>query len=119
MANKAKQFDVKALRQKALQDDVIYDSFYVKEWDAELPIKTLTAPAMKKIMANRKDEIRMMILAVLYGCATKEGERVFEETDLAKFEGEEKSLAPILALGGKILEISGMSEEAEKSAKNG
>jgi hypothetical protein len=113
-----KQFDVKALRQKVLDtEDVIYDSFYVKEWDAELPIKTLTAPELKQLMKHKNDEIRMTILAVLYGCKTREGEAVFTETDLAAFETK-KSFGPIAKLGGKILEISGLGKDAEKDAKN-
>jgi hypothetical protein len=114
----AKQFDVKALRQKVLTtDDVIYDSFYVEEWDAELPIKTLTAPELKKLMRFKDDEIRMTILAVLYGCKTKEGESVFEEDDLAKFE-QDKAFGPIAKLGAKIMEISGLNQKAKQEAKN-
>jgi hypothetical protein len=113
-----KKFDVKALRQKVLDtEDVIYDTFFVKEWDTELPIKTLTAPELKKLMKYKNDEIRMTILAVLYGCKTPDGESVFEETDLAAFETG-KSFGPIAKLGGKILEISGLGKDAEKQAKN-
>lgn len=114
-----KKFDVKALRQKVLStDDVVYDSFYVEEWDAELPIKTLGAQELKKLMKYKDDEIRMTILAVLYGCKTKDGEAVFEETDLAQFENE-KAFGPIAALGTKILEISGLGAKAKADAKNG
>lgn len=113
-----KKYDVKALRQKVLsKDDIVYEDFKVEEWDVELPIKTLTAPEIKKIRQHKNDEIRMLILAVLYGCKTREGEAVFEETDLAKFE-QEKALGPVLALGTKILEISGLGEKASKDAKN-
>jgi hypothetical protein len=115
MTNK---FDVKALRKKVLDtEDVIYDTFFVKEWDAELPIKTLTAPELKKLMKYKNDEIRMTILAILYGCKTREGEAVFTEQDLAVFEND-KSFGPIAKLGSKILEISGLGKEAEKDAKN-
>jgi hypothetical protein len=113
----AKKFDVKALREKVLStDDVVYTDFYVEQWDAELPIKTLTAPEIKKLLKYKDDEIRMTILAVLYGCKTREGESVFEETDLAKFETE-KSFGPIAELGAKILEISGLGKKAVVDAK--
>lgn len=115
----AKQFDVKALRDKVRStDDIVYDSFYVKEWDAELPVKTLTAPAMKEVMKNKKDEVRMMILAVYHGCETPEGEKVFELADVAEFESGKKSFAPIAGLAGKIMEISGLSANAQTEAKN-
>lgn len=114
----SKKFDVKALRQKVLAaDDVVYDTFYVEEWDAELPIRTLAAPDLKKIMKYQDDPIRMAILSVLYGCKTKEGEAVFEETDLAKFEGE-KAFGPVARLGEKIMSISGLSGDQAKEAKN-
>jgi hypothetical protein len=113
-----KKFDVKALRQKVLNtDDVIYESFFVEEWDAELPIKTLGAPELKKLMKYKDDEIRMTILAVLYGCKTKDGEAVFEETDLAQFENG-KAFGPIAKVGKKIMEISGLGEKAKSEAKN-
>jgi hypothetical protein len=115
----AKQFDVKALRQKALDsDDVKYDSIYIAEWDAELPVRTLTTPAIKKLMKQKDDEVRMMILAVLYGCVTQEGESVFEENDLAVFESDKKSFSPITKLGTKIMEISGLNDQAKVAAKN-
>lgn len=115
----AKQFDVKALREKVLStDDVKYESFTVEEWGVELPIKTLTAPELKKLMKYKDDEIRMTIIAVLYGCKTREGEAVFEETDLLKFETE-KSFGPIAKIGAKILEISGLSDKAVADAKKG
>jgi hypothetical protein len=114
-----KKFDVKALRQKVLsKDDIIYESYFVEEWEAELPIKTLTAPEIKKIRQHKDDEIRMLILAVVYGCKTREGEAVFEETDLAKFESE-KSIGPIVGIGTRIMEISGLGDKAAKQAKNG
>lgn len=114
----AKKFDVKALRQKVLStDDVVYDTHFVEEWDAELPIKTLGANELKKIMKYQDDPIRMSILAVLYGCKTKEGESVFEETDLAQFENG-KAFGPVARLGGKIMAISGLGEGATKEAKN-
>jgi hypothetical protein len=114
----AKKFDVKSLRQKVLStDDVVYDSFYVEEWDTELPIRTLSAQDLKKIMKFKEDEVRMAILAVLYGCKTKEGESVFEETDLAQFENG-KAFGPVAKLGAKIMSISGLSNNEVKEAKN-
>jgi len=113
-----KKFDVKALREKVLStDDVVHDTFHVKEWDAELPIRTLAAQDLKKIMKHKGDEVRMAILAVLYGCKTPEGEAVFAETDLAKFE-QEKAFGPVARLGAKIMEISGLSSNEVKEAKN-
>lgn len=118
MTNKVKKFDVKALRQKVLDtEDVIYDTFFVKEWDTELPIKTLTAPELKEIMKYQTDQIRMTILAVLYGCKTRDGESVFEQTDLLAFETS-KSFGPVAKLGGRILEISGLGKDVEKDVKN-
>lgn len=114
-----KKFDVKALRQKVLStDDVKYETYYVEDWDVELPIKSLTAPEIKQLRQHTNDEVRMMILAVLHGCKTREGEAVFELTDLVKFETE-KSFGPISKLGSKIIEISGLGEKAVKEAKNG
>jgi hypothetical protein len=115
----AKKFDVKALRQKVLStDDVVYDTVFIEEWDVELPIRTLGAQELKKITKFQDDPIRMSILAVLYGCKTKEGEAVFEETDLVKFETE-KAFGPVARLGERIMEISGLGAQAVKEAKNG
>lgn len=116
----AKKFDVKALREKALNtDDVKYDTVTIEEWDnAEMPVRTLTTPAIKKIMAQKEDEVRMMILAVLYGCVTEDGEAVFEDEDLAVFESDKKSFAPITKLGTVIMELSGLNEQAKPAAKN-
>ncbi len=115
MANK---FDVKALREKVLNNsDVVYDSVYVKEWDVELPIRTIPTADLKKIMKHQDDQVRMAILGVLYGCVTQEGEKVFEDTDLAKFETE-KSFGPVAKLSKEIFEISGLSETAVDEAKN-
>lgn len=112
------KFDVRALREKVLAtDDIKYDEVEVKEWDVVLPIKTLSSAEMKKVMKTKDDNIRMMILAVLYGCKTREGEAVFEEKDLAKFESE-KAFAPIAKVASRILELSGMSEETVSDSKN-
>jgi hypothetical protein len=114
----AKQFDVKVLRQKVLStDDIKYESIYVAEWDVELPIKSLAAPELKKLMKFQDDNIRMLILAVLYGCKTQDGEAVFEETDLAKFETD-KAFGPIAQIGKRVMEISGFGEKAVADAKN-
>lgn len=115
----AKKFDVKALRQKALaSDDVKYDTVYVEAWDAEIPVKTLTGADLKKVMkAGKDDQIRMTILAVLYGCETPEGEKVFEEADLAIFE-QKKGIKEIAQLAKRILELSGLTDEMTKQVKN-
>lgn len=118
MANKQTKFDVKALREKVMtSDDIQYDEVYVSEWDVTLPVKTLSTADMKKVYAAKKDEIRMMILAVLYGCKTPDGEAVFQETDLAKFE-DDKSFAAIAKVAERVFEISGEGEEQAKAAKN-
>jgi hypothetical protein len=114
----AKKFDVKAIREKVLgTDDVVYKTVYVDEWETEVPIKTLTAPELKEIMKHKNDEIRVAILAVLYGCVTEDGERVFEREDLAIFETK-KSFGPIAKLSAEIMKISGLGENAVKDAKN-
>lgn len=118
MAKATNKFDVKALREKVLNtDDIKFDSVEVAEWDVTLPVKTLNSTEMKKVMKHQEDNVRMMILAVLYGCRTVEGEYVFQETDLAKFESE-KAFAPIVKVATKVLEMSGFSEDAVKDAKN-
>lgn len=118
MTKQTKKFDPKALRQKVLDtDDIINDTFYVKDWDVELPVRTISAAEIKQIMKYKNDEIRMMILAVLYGCKTPEGESVFAQEDLAAFETK-KSFGPISKLGKKILEISGLGNDAVAQAKN-
>src|SRR5690625_4608759 len=107
-----KKFDVKALRDKVLNsDDIQYDEIYVKEWDVTLPVKTLSTSEMKEVMKYQDDQVRMMILAVLHGCKTEDGEEVFNKTDLAKFE-KEKAFGPVTKVATKILEISGFNEEA-------
>lgn len=112
------KFDVKALREKVLaSDDIKYDEVYVEEWDVTLPVKTLAGAEMKKVMKFQDDNIRMMILAVLYGCKTREGEAVFEEKDLAKFEAD-KAFGPIVKVAERVLELSGFNGEAVKDAKN-
>lgn len=113
-----KKFDVKALREKVLStDDIVTKEVHVEEWDVTLPIRTLTAPEIKKLMRYKDDPIRMAILAVLYGCKTEEGEAVFEEVDLAKFETD-KSFGPISQLSTEIMEISGLTKDVVKDAKN-
>lgn len=112
------KYDVKALRDKVMaSDDIKYDEVHVPQWDVDLPIKTLSASEMKKVMKTKDDNIRMMILAVLYGCKTPDGEAVFEEKDLAKFEAE-KAFGPIMTVATAILDLSGFDEEAVKDAKN-
>lgn len=112
------KFDVKALRSKVLNsDDIKNTEVYVEEWDVTLPIRTLASSEMKKVMQYQDDNIRMMILAVLYGCKTPEGVTVFEATDLAKFENE-KAFGPIVTVASKVLELSGLSGNAVKDAKN-
>lgn len=112
------KFDVKALREKVMQsDDIVNEEVYVSEWDATLPIRTLSTSDMKKVMKYKDDDVRMMVYAVLYGCKTPEGERVFEEKDLAKFESE-KAFGPIAKVAGKVMEISGFSGDEIKDAKN-
>lgn len=115
-----KKFDVKALKQKALQsDDVVYDTFYVKKWDAEFPIKTLVGADVKAVMKHRDDPIRSAILAVVYGCVTPDGERVFdnEREAVAAFETT-KGIGEITQLAKRIMEISGLSDIAVSEAKN-
>ncbi|MGR6115799.1 hypothetical protein ACTHHL_04305 [Aeribacillus composti] len=111
------KIDVKALREKVFSnDDIQYDEVYVEEWDVTLPIRTISAADLKTVMKYHNDPVRMAILAVIYGCKTKEGEAVFEEKDLAKFENE-KSFGAIQKVSEKILEISGFGEDQVKEAK--
>jgi hypothetical protein len=119
MANK---FDVKELRQKALAtDDIKNDVVYVEEWDAEFPVQSLKAKDLKAVLTQSKngkgdrDEIRLMCLAVLYGCRTPEGERIFTDDDLAQFENT-KAAKPIMTIGAKIMDISGFNEKAKEEA---
>lgn len=110
--------DVKALREKVMQsDDIQFDTVYVEEWDVELPVKTLASSELKKVMKYKSDEIRMSILAVIYGCKTEDGESVFTETDLAKFEAE-KSFGAIQTVAEKVLDISGFGDKSVEEAKN-
>lgn len=111
------KFNVSELRDKVLaSDDIKFDEVYVKEWDVTLPVKTLSASEMKEVQKHDKDSIRMMIMAVLYGCKTSSGEAVFKKEDLAKFESE-KSLGAIGKVAEKIMELSGMSEDTVQEAK--
>jgi len=115
------KFDVKALKQKALQsDDIVYDSVYIEKWDAEFPVKTLVGADLKAVMKHRNDPIRMAILAVVYGCVTQDGERVFddEREAVAVFETQ-KGMSEITQLSTKILEISGLAGDSVAEAKNG
>lgn len=112
------KFDVKQLREKVLSsEDIQYGEVYVEAWDVTLPIKTLSTKEMKEVTRYNDDSIRMMILAVLYGCKTREGEAVFEKTDLAKFETE-KSFAPIAKVAQEVMKLSGLSDDAVLDAKN-
>jgi hypothetical protein len=113
-----KKFDVKALREKVLaSDDIQYDEVYVKQWDATLPVKTLASNELKQVMKYQKDQVRMLNLAVIYGCKTEDGESVFNEKDLAKLEAE-KSFGAIQTIAEKVLEMSGFYDKAEENAKN-
>jgi hypothetical protein len=112
------KFDVKALREKVMStDDIQYDEVYVKEWDVTLPVKTLASNELKLVTKYQKDQVRMLNLAVIYGCKTKEGESVFDEKDLAKLEAE-KSFGAIQTIAERVLELSGFYDKAEEEAKN-
>lgn len=112
------KFNVKQLRDKVMaSDDIKFSEVEVPEWDVTLPIKTLSSAEMKKVMKVQDDNIRMMILAVLYGCKTPEGESVFEEKDLAHFEAN-KAFGPIMKVSEKVLELSGFDTESVKDSKN-
>lgn len=112
------KIDVNALREKVMKsDDIKHEMVYVKEWDVELPVKTLSSKDLKEVMKYRKDEIRMSILAVIHGCKTEDGESVFTETDLAKFE-DEKAFGAIQQVAGRVLELSGFGEDSVEEAKN-
>lgn len=111
------EFNVKELRDKVMaSDDIQYETVYVKEWDVDLPVKTLSSAELKKVMKHKEDEIRMSILAVIYGCKTKDNEAVFNEKDLAKFEAE-KSFGAIQTVAEKVLEISGFGANADGEVK--
>lgn len=112
------KFDVKAIRDKVMaSDDIKYGEVYVSEWDVTLPVKTLASNELKKVMKYREDTVRMMNLAVIYGCKTEDGDSVFTEKDLAKLEAE-KSFGAIQEIAAKILEMSGFYDKAESEAKN-
>ncbi|TCM89600.1 hypothetical protein EV294_11265 [Paenibacillus sp. BK033] len=118
------KFDVKALREKALQtDDIKHGSVYVEEWDAEFPVRSLSGKGLKDVLTKSKnakgerDEIRMSLLAAIVGCADETGTRVFDDTDLAVFESDSKSAAPILKIGKAVLELSALSDGAKADAK--
>lgn len=114
----AKKYDIQALRQKVLTaDDIRYDEVYVDEWDVTLPVATLSASDMKQVMKYQEDTVRMMILAVLNGCKTPEGEKVFQAEDLAQFETN-KGFGPIAKIAEKVLDLSGFDDKAVKEAKN-
>jgi hypothetical protein len=123
----AKVYDIKSLREKALEsDDIKNDSVFVDEWDAEFPVQSLRAADLKKVLTQSKtgkgeerDEVRMACLAVLYGCRTPEGEAVFTADDLAAFETK-KAARPIMTISGKVMEISGFTnaKQAVSDAKN-
>lgn len=118
------KFNVKELREKALQtDDIKRGSVYVDEWGAEFPVRSLSGKGLKDVMTKSKnakgerDEIRMALLAAIIGCADETGERVFSDTDLAVFESDTKSAAPILKIGKAVLELSALSDGAKDGAK--
>lgn len=111
-------FDVAALREKVMSsDDVQTGEVYVQEWDVTLPIKTLSPSDLKKVTKYSEDPIRLAIIAVIHGCKTPQGESVFTEKDLAKFESE-KSFGAIQTVAEAVLEISGYSDKAVDEAKN-
>lgn len=110
-------FDVKAIREKVMaSDDIKFDEVYVKEWDISMPVKTLASKDMKKVMEYREDLLRMQALAVIYGCVTEDGEKVFKDEDLAKLENE-KSIGAITTIAEKVFEISGLDDKAVDEAK--
>jgi hypothetical protein len=114
-----KKFDVAALRKKALEsDDIVYDSIYVDSWGGEYPVKTLAGLDFKTVMKAKDDPIRMAILAVVFGCVTPDGERVFNDTHEAVAIMEKKGVKAITEVSAKILEISGLGEKAVDNAKN-
>ena len=115
----ATKFDVKALREKVLaHDDIKIEEVYVSEWDVTLPVRTIASADLKKVMKYKDDPIRMSALAVIYGCKTEEGDAVFTETDLAKFETE-KSFGAIQTIAEKVLELSGFGDKVvDEATKN-
>lgn len=118
------KFNVAELREKALQaDDIRTDVVFVEEWGAEFPVRSLSGRALKDVLSKSKnqrgdrDEIRMTLLAAIYGCATEDGQRVFKDEDLAVFESDRKSATPILKIGKRVLELSALGEGAQADAK--
>jgi hypothetical protein len=112
------KFDVKQLREKVMQtDDVKFDTIFVKEWDVELPVRTIMGEKLKGVMKYKDDPVRMTCLALIYGCVTPEGEAVFTEKDLAQFE-KNKSFKAITHVARRIFELSGLDEDAVEEAKN-
>lgn len=117
-------FDVKALRERALQaDDIKRGTIYVEEWEAEFPVRSLSGKGLKEVMNKSKnakgdrDEIRMSILAAIHGCADETDQYVFTSQDLAVFESDTKSAAPILKIGKAVLELSKFTDSATDEAK--
>jgi len=114
----AQVYDIKALREKVMaSDDIQHGEVHVDEWGVTLPIATLSAADMKEVMKFQKDTVRMMILAVLYGCKTPDGQNVFEKEDLAEFESN-KAFGPIAKVAERVLELSGFDDKAVDDAKN-
>ena len=118
------KFDVKALREKAVQsDDIRHDVVFVEEWDAEFPVRSLSGKGLKDVLTKSKnakgerDEFRMTMLAALYGCASPEGERVFTDDDLGLFESDRKSAAPMLKIGKRVIEISALGDSGQADSK--
>lgn len=111
MTTKTTKFDVRLLREKIMaHDDIKTDEVYVKEWDVTLPVRTVASSDLKKVMKYKDDPIRMSALAVIYGCKTKDGDAVFAESDLAKFESE-KSFGAIQTISEKVLALSGFGDK--------
>ena len=112
------------LREKILNaKDIKEEKIFIKEWDVELLIKGMTgkerANFLKASTKNDKVDFESMYPTLVISSTydPESGEKVFGIAD--KDIINSKSSAPVEKIAKKVLELSGLDEEAhEEEVKN-
>ena len=105
------------------RDDFHYEEIEVPEWGGSLRLKSLSGGERSKIIKlsqQQKDTAdgvfeQCIILSAVDG----EGRRIFEDDEATRKVLQSKDAGVTRRIGQKVLEISGLSREAqEKAEKN-
>lgn len=95
-------------------DDFRYEDVDCPEWSGTVRVRSLSGGQRSVITQRVQDkelEDLEETLAVM-GCVNEDGERIFTNKDIEKLK--KKSNTPIARIAKKIMELSGIGNQAEK-----